>query len=249
MLLEGEAKKLLESAGYVTAHYSNCSMISVLAFSLGAVAKQVAAAGGDCTYEYLLSLAKTMLSSPRATSFFYNFLFKDLGNLILCIDKTKPSDNMLAQSLKDLLKFTMLKKLDFALEDLWNYSQWAILGKTHKRFVVIDAGFSKKVQESGHYTRPRPIPLGNMIQTTLPEQNSRTFNGQSIDNIQDPHGKGIKSKFFTSKMSEYILSSDNMSRRIKKAGLQDDGLYQWSDKLVFMSYDHLKEVMDAIQKN
>lgn len=263
--LECAAQYVLCKAGYDLEKYKNVAAISTLAFSLGAVFKMLRDLKQKQEKQFnlpvlnprhseLMALAENLISDcneMQVMNFFYHFRFHDLGNLILTINSMKVRECMLARSLKDLLKFTLLKKLDFAFEDLWNMTQWGIVGKDGgtKRFIVLDAGFSYEVQKSGHYGVEPPIPLKDVVQTTCRLHNASAFNGESISEIHDPHGNSIKSKFFTSKMSEYILSSDNMARRIKKAGLQDDGLHQWTDKLVFVKYSDLLDVMNVIEKN
>lgn len=191
-----------------------------------------------------------MLEYHTIFNFFCRFRVEDLGSLIKTIDKMNDSENMLVKTLRDLLKFTLIKKCDFALEDLWNSTQWALLGsKSKKRFVVVDAGFSKEVQKTEHYNKHQEITSLANVATTIPEDKLSTFNGKDISDIKDPFGNKIKSKFFTSKASEYILSSTNMARRIKKAGLADDGLHQWKDKLVFVDYPELEKIMEAINSN
>ena len=248
-MLQAQAMKVLQKAGFNQMSYANCTPISTLMFALGAVESIMTKCYGNVRIKDLPSIIMSLKRQNVQFSFFYNFHIKDLGNLLDVIFQMKSSENMLAKTLKDLLKFTFMKKFDFALEDLWNVTQWGIVGKGKKRFIVLDAGFSRSVQNSGHYTKAKPVPLSNQIKTTMPEDNADTFNGESLYDIHDPAGNIIKSKFFTSKMSEYILSSANMSRRIKKAGLQDDGLHAWNQKLVFIDYNKLVPVMQAIQSN
>ena len=44
------------------------------------------------------------------------------------------------------------------------------------------------------------------------------FCGKPLDEIVSPKGAGVKYSFKTSKGSEYVLTSDRMSQRVKKAG-------------------------------
>lgn len=145
----------------------------------------------------------------------------------------------------DLIKFCLAYPKQFVYADCWNYSQYGIIDDN---YVIIDSGFSKELQTSKHYYSYKRIDI-NECHLTYPKQNTYTFNGQPLSEIYDPNQKKIISKFFTSHNSEYILSASGMSRRIKKANLSDDGLYSWTDKLIFTSYDNLQDVVYLIQQN
>ena len=145
----------------------------------------------------------------------------------------------------EMIIFCLAHPNSLVYADFWNKDQWGLIDN---RYVILDAGFSKKLQGSEHYRSIQRIPL-EACQLSYPEQNSQTFNGQKLVEIHDPKGKSIDYKFFTSKNTEYILSAGGMSRRIKKACLNDDGLYDWTDKLVFTDYAHLREIMNVINTN
>ena len=145
----------------------------------------------------------------------------------------------------DLIRFCLAYPKHFVYADCWNYSQYGIIDDN---YVIIDSGFSEELQTSKHYYSYKRIDIKE-CQLTYPGQNTYTFNGQPLSEIYDPNQKRIISKFFTSHNSEYILSADGMSRRIKKANLSDDGLYSWTDKLIFTSYDNLQDVVYIIRQN
>lgn len=51
----------------------------------------------------------------------------------------------------------------------------------------------------------------------------------------------------TEKSSRYLLSSDGKTRRLKHAGCEDDGFYNWCDKCVFLDNFSINSLMSAMQ--
>lgn len=133
------------------------------------------------------------------------------------------------------------------LPDLWNSDQWGLAAGEdgQERLVVIDSGYSKELADSAHYKKDSITPLN---QCTLASEGSspHTFNGVNLKEIKSPRGGSVVSKFYTK--SEYILADDGMSRHIKHLGLSDDGMWSWSDMLVFMPLDKLSELMRIVSK-
>lgn len=253
--LETAASEVLAAAGCRFDDFRGKTRISVLMFALGCVVKSLRKSGIEyCTFAAVMNSPSSAISPSAAlgmpegtpqTEFFYTF---DIGFLV-SLARTVVRGTPGFETLPQLLRFTFEKRFDFALEDLWNKSQW---GAIDGRLVVVDAGFSREAQESDHYRREHPsdvVPLGSGVRTTMPGDGDRTFNGMALSDMRDPKGNAVRSKFFTSKNTEYVLSDGGMSRRIKKAGLSDDGLHVWTDRLTFIGRDSLFEFMDVMRRN
>lgn len=151
------------------------------------------------------------------------------------------NENKSAKSLLDLIKFHIEYGYSrgFELADLWNVEQWGL--SSDGRLMVVDVGYSKSLSCSKYYRR---ISIDHNIKPAEPGSSPYTFNGYLLSQIRSPFGNPIKCKFYTK--SEYILSVDNMSRHIKHANLSDDGLWDWSDKLVFVEKDNLFKFIDEM---
>lgn len=197
--------------------------------------------------EFCAECIKNAASEQRCLTAFYGLpiLRSAIAQLVqpLLDEKSK-----MYKVFGDLIRFALDDDRRLVLADLWNKDQWGIAERDELQLVVLDAGFSRSLQYSEHYISLKRTPL-DQCQLTYPKQNTGTFNGKKLIEIHDPTGKDISYKFFTSKNTEYILSSSGMSRRIKKACLPDDGLYGWTDKMIFTDYNHLRDVMSAINAN
>lgn len=113
------------------------------------------------------------------------------------------------------------------IRDLWNTSQYG--QNQYGEIVVVDAGYTKKLANSEHFKR---VSIDKTNYTTTEDLD--TFNGKSCAEMFSDSGSPVKWKFFTSRGTEYVLSAAGQSQRIKKAGLKDDGLHSWTDKLLFV---------------
>lgn len=72
---------------------------------------------------------------------------------------------------------------------------------------------------------------------TQPGTAPTTFNGKPLSQIISPKGTPAKSKFYTEQGSEYVITADGATQRIKSAhantGGSDIGLHGWSDRAFF----------------
>lgn len=221
-------------------------------FALGHAFSEAWKSGLD-TYEKFASYcanrhSRVQVDDFDTVTFYYDFRKRSVISLAARVTSAEGAkENELAAALAQLLRFTFATGGNFALEELWNARQWGFAQGS--RLVALDAGFSRDEQRSGHYSSSRVTPLGEGVSTTMPSDASDTFNGKPLSRIRDPKGNGVRCKFFTSKNTEYILSDGNMARRIKKAGLRDDGLYQWTDRMSFVGRDTVFAVMREIGRN
>ena len=139
----------------------------------------------------------------------------------------------------DILRFKLAHPNRLFIKDLWNIGQYGI-SQTGK-LVVIDAGYNHAIANSKHFARG-----GNVIKISKKTEDFDTFNGEICSKIHSPTGSPVEWKFFTSRGTEYILSSENQARRIKQAGLNDDGLYPWMDRMVFVDEQDAIDAMNTI---
>ena len=139
---------------------------------------------------------------------------------------------------KNIISFWIENKDKLYIRDLWNLTQYGI--NQNGDVVVVDAGYTKNLANSRHFSRVTIDKRNYVISKDL-----YTFNGKRCDEILSSNGSPIKWKFFTSKGTEYVLSALGQSQRIKNAGLADDGLYSWTDKLLFVDE---KDAIDAMNK-
>lgn len=66
-----------------------------------------------------------------------------------------------------------------------------------------------------------------------------------VSRIKDPKGGKITYRFHTEAGSEYIMSENGMSRRIKsKQGLGDEGLHNWQEHIFFTELD-FKDIVNS----
>lgn len=158
----------------------------------------------------------------------------------LRVNNAKP----ICKSLIDFIEFYMnigySRGILFA--DMWNDTQWGI--SNDGRLMVIDIGYTCDMANSEHFIKVK-IEKNDII-TNEPGVSPNTFNGRQLCDIYSPNGNPIKYKFYT--LSEYILSEDNMSRHIKHQNKDDDGLWDWSSKTVFVEHDNLFKFIDTISK-
>lgn len=143
-----------------------------------------------------------------------------------------------------LVRFWLAHRDRVVLQEMWHCGQWGIR-KSTRGFVVLDAGFTKYTQSTDHYRRDGVL---------LPPDKAETgregyFCGKPFADIVSPKGKPVKYSFKTSKGSEYVLTEDRMSQRVKKAGLPDDGLHRWMDRSVFVEYSDLEKIMNELRNN
>lgn len=142
-----------------------------------------------------------------------------------------------------LVRFWLTRR-DFVLQEMWHDGQWGVRRSTGE-FLAIDMGFTKTVQQSEHYQRDRVL---------LPPDKAETgvfgrFCSKPLEEIVSPRGARARYGFKTSKGSEYVLTEDRMSQRVKKAGLADDGLHVWTDRSVFVSRADIVLIMNEFERN
>ena len=138
--------------------------------------------------------------------------------------------------LLDVLKFKLNHPSNLFIRDLWNIKQFGISDDGH--LVVIDAGYNIEIANSKHFAKN-----GALKKEVKCSEDLDTFNGEECNKITSPTGSPIEWKFFTSRGTEYVLSSEKQARRIKQAGLNDDGLHPWMDRMVFVDE---KDAIDAM---
>ena len=93
---------------------------------------------------------------------------------------------------------------------------------------------------SGHFKR------GKVEKNAIKTDSFDEFNGERCTEILSKHGAPVEWKFYTSHGTEYVLSSIGEGRRIKQAGLQDDGLHMWTDKMVFVDEQDAVSAMNTM---
>lgn len=144
---------------------------------------------------------------------------------------------ILAESkfLCDILRFKLAHPNSLYIKDLWNIGQYGLA--MDGRLVVIDAGYNHTIANSTHFA------IGRIVKETKTSNGFDTFNGQRCTEIISQTGSPVEWKFFTSNGTEYVLSATNQARRIKQAGLNDDGLHPWMDRMVFVDE---QDAVDAI---
>lgn len=144
-----------------------------------------------------------------------------------------------SQVLLDLLKFKFTHPEKLYIRDIWNLNQWGF--SQDGKLVVIDAGYTHEIANSPHFARDRSI-----IKEVKTSDDFDTFNGEKCSEMISPSGSPIEWKFFTSHGTEYVLSAQNQARRIKQAGLNDDGLHPWMDRMVFVDEKDAINAMNTI---
>lgn len=149
--------------------------------------------------------------------------------------------NVIARSqvLLDVLKFKIAHPERLYIKDIWNFNQWGL--SSSGKLVVIDAGYNHTIANSHHFNRG-----GCLVKDAIRSDDLETFNGVKCSEIFSKTGSPVEWKFFTSHGTEYILSSVGQARRIKQAGLNDDGLYPWMDKMVFVEEKDAIDAMNTI---
>lgn len=143
-----------------------------------------------------------------------------------------------SQVLLDILKFKLAHPERLYIRDIWNLKQWG-LAKDGK-LVVIDAGYCHEMANSSHFKR------GKVEKNAIKSDSFDEFNGERCTEILSKHGAPVEWKFYTSHGTEYVLSSIGEGRRIKQAGLQDDGLHMWTDKMVFVDEQDAVSAMNTM---
>lgn len=144
-----------------------------------------------------------------------------------------------SQVLLDLLKFKFEHPEKLYIRDIWNLNQWGL--SQDGKLVVIDAGYNHTIANSSHFARDRQI-----VKEVVRSEDFDTFNGQKCDEIFSPSGSPVEWKFFTSRGTEYVLSAEHQARRIKQAGLNDDGLHPWMDHMVFVDEQDAINAMNTM---
>ena len=144
-----------------------------------------------------------------------------------------------SQVLLDLLRFKFKHPEKLYIRDIWNLNQWGMT--KDGKLVVIDAGYNHTIANSSHFARDRQI-----VKEVVKSEDFDTFNGQKCDEIFSPSGSPVEWKFFTSRGTEYVLSADHQARRIKQAGLNDDGLHPWMDRMVFVDEQDAINAMNTM---
>ena len=144
-----------------------------------------------------------------------------------------------SQVLLNLLKFKFEYPEKLYIRDIWNLNQWGL--SQDGKLVVIDAGYNHTIANSSHFARDRRI-----VKEVVKSEDFDTFNGQKCNEIFSPSGSPVEWKFFTSRGTEYVLSAKHQARRIKQAGLNDDGLYPWMDRMVFVDEQDAINAMNTI---
>ena len=144
-----------------------------------------------------------------------------------------------SQVLLDVLKFKVAHPERLYIKDIWNLNQWGL--SSSGKLVVIDAGYNYTIANSQHFNRG-----GCLVKDVVKSDDLETFNGVKCSEIFSKTGSPVEWKFFTSHGTEYILSSAGQARRIKQAGLNDDGLHPWMDKMVFVEEKDAVDAMNTI---
>lgn len=144
-----------------------------------------------------------------------------------------------SQVLLDILTFKLAHPERLYIRDIWNLKQWGLA--RDGKLVVIDAGYCHKMASSSHFKR------GQVEKNAIKSSSFDEFNGEKCAEILSPRGSPVEWKFYTSHSTEYVLSSLGEGRRIKQAGLRDDGLHMWTDKMVFVDEGDVINAMNTMR--
>lgn len=98
------------------------------------------------------------------------------------------------------------------------------------------ASLVKSNPQNGSIILPRSSRYKPAILTS-PGTSPKTFNGKPLREVISPKGTPATNKFYTKQGSEYVITADGATQRIKSphtnTGSSDMGLHKWSDKAFF----------------
>lgn len=89
-----------------------------------------------------------------------------------------------------------------------------------------------------------PVIKGQPEWLTKPWEAPHSFNGELLENIKSPNWFPVMYKFYTEQNSEYIITKDGCTRRIKSyhqnTEWDDIWLKNWMDKAIFTRWEEWK---------
>lgn len=95
------------------------------------------------------------------------------------------------------------------------------------------ASLVKSKPQNGSIILPRSSRYKPAILTS-PGTSPKTFNGKPLREVISPKGTPATNKFYTKQGSEYVITADGATQRIKSPHANtvgsDIGLHKWSDK-------------------
>lgn len=101
----------------------------------------------------------------------------------------------------------------------------------------------KTAPSTGSLVLPRSSKYKPAV-LTQPGAAPTTFNGKTLTEITSPNGAPVTKKFYTEQGSEYVLTADGATQRIKSVhantGGSDIGLHDWNQKAFFTLGDEGK---------